>query len=339
MSFQSLSSELTGVIPPLSVFLADSYITRAQRDIYDARTWSFLQSVGGSIICPTQVTDGLAAITQGALTVTMDSDASTALLTLDATSPLETLQIRFGGTNGTASVGQIYNIVSFDQTVPTAIVLTLDRVVAETTNASVGYQVYRCYVKPPVDDFLMFQTVNDMVNGWSLDLDYTSAYFDHIDPQRMSQGQAYKVGAYVGSPEDQTRPRYELWPHPTSGQTFFVRFRRQGQTFTQPTDTQPNLIPEQLILLRAQGWYAYPWAAANVGRYPTLRGVGWVAMTLDAKRMYVDSLQMAKKNDDNQQNSSIINRGHGLRRGISNFQDNLGFPIDAKFMQGHLLNF
>lgn len=339
MSFQSLSAEIVGTLPGLSPFLADSFCQRAQRDVYDARLWSFLQDQGGSIVCPTQVTTGTANITYQSDQVTMDADASAALLTLNATSPLTTLQIRFGGQNNAAFAGQIYNITAVDQTTPTAIVLTLDRELAQATNATSGYQCYRCYATPPVDDFLMFQSVVDMTNGWALKLDFTSSYFDHKDPQRMAQGLGYYVGAYVGSPEDQARPKYEIWPHPTSGQTFFVRFRRYGTTFVSPAATQPNLIPDQLILTRAYGWYAYPWAAANVGRFPALRGAGWVSLTLDAKKMYFEMLQTAKRADDNAQNSSIISRGHGLRTYNGAYKGMTAFPIDSAFISSHLLNF
>lgn len=339
MSFQALSAELQGVLGNLSPFLADSYVTRAQRDVYDARLWSFLQDQGGSIVCPTQVTTGTASITYQSDQVTMDADASAALLTLNATSPLTTLQIRFGGQNNAAFAGQIYNITALDQTTPTAIVLTLDRALAQATNATSGYQCYRCYVTPPVDDFLMFQSVVDMTNGWNLKLNYTSSFFDYKDPQRMAQGLGYYVGAYVGSPEDQSRPRYEIWPHPTSGQTFFVRFRRYGTLFVSPAATQPTIIPDQLIMHRANGWYAYPWAQVNVGRFPALRGVGWIAAILDEKKKYFEALQTAKRADDNLQNNSIISRGHGLRSYNGAYKGMTAFPIDARFVQSHLLNF
>ena len=81
MSFQSMAAELTGVIPGLSPFLADSFILRAWRDIRDKRLWSWLQTEAG-IFCPTQVTTGTVAVTQFSDTVTCDADASAALLAI-----------------------------------------------------------------------------------------------------------------------------------------------------------------------------------------------------------------------------------------------------------------
>lgn len=339
MSLQSLSSELVGVVPGLSPFLADSFVNRALRDILDARKWSFLQS-DGAIICPTQVTAGTANITQYSATVTMDADASAALIALGATPGLTNLQIRFGGTGNASFSGQIYSIIAADTTTdPTAVVLTLDREVVQTTNTTTGYQVYRCYVKPPVDDFLTWQSVVDMTNGWTLKKNFTSTYFDSRDPQRMAQGLGYYIGGYKGNPELQPRPQYEIWPHPTSGQTFYARFRRRGEPLFESADTQPEMIPDQLIQHRVHGWYAYPWAASNVSRFPALRGAGWVSLTLDAKKMYQDDLLKAKQQDDEQELQTVWDRGHGLRRRGGGFKGIVDFPIDSNYMQSHLVNF
>lgn len=338
MSFQSLSSELVGTIPGLDPFLADSFVNRALRDVLDARAWSFLQS-DGAIVCPAQIVAGTAAITQYSATVTMSAAASAALSAVVTEPGLTKLQIRFGGAGNVSFAGQIYSILDADTTDPAAYVLTLDREVVQVTNATSGYQVYRCYVPPPVEDFLQWQSIVDMTNGWPLKRDFTSSYFDSRDPQRMAQGLGYYVGAYKGVPATASRPLYEIWPHPTAGQTFYVRFKRRGEPLFNAADTQPTMIPDQLVLLRANGWYAYPWAASNVGRFPALRGVGWVALTLDAKRMYAEELLLAKKQDDNQELQTVWSRGHGLRRGRGTFKGIVDFPIDSAWLQSHLVNF
>lgn len=343
MSFQELSAELTGVLPGLSPFLADSYINRAWRDIRDERNWSFLVTEG-AIVCPTQVTAGSVSFTQYASTVTCDAEASAALLALGSTPGLTNMQIRFGS-QGIGDSGPLYQITAVNDDDPTAIVLVLDRMITSPTDADSTYQVYRALVTPPSDDFKSFMSVVDFSNAISMTsengrLDKTSVYFDMRDPQRMAQGLAYYVGAFHGSPEDQSRPVYELWPHPTSGQTFYVRYRRKGLDFSQPTDTQPVGIPDALILDRAYGWYAYPWAAANVGHFPNLRGVGYVQGTIDRKANYKEGLIRAFKEDNETQLSTIWNRGHGLLKwqsgGVRGMWD---YPIDANFLQSHLVNF
>lgn len=348
MAFIDLTNQLVGEMGgTLSPFLADTHVSQAWREIQAERQWSFLQA-DGAVVCPAQVTAGSVSITQYSATVTCNATASAALLAIGATTSsdaftppaLTNMQIRFGGTGNASFSGQIYNIASVDDSVPTAVVLTLDRVVVQPTNATSGYQCYRCYVKPPVDDFLSWQSFVDMTNGWALRLNLTATYFDRMDPQRQSQGQAYAVGSFLGNPELQPRPQYELWPAPTSGQTFYVRYRRMGSVFLNQTDSQPPIIPDSLILHRARGWYTYPWAAANVGRQPTLRGVGWVSMTMDAKKMYSEELQKTKMQDNQQEQTSVWNTGHGLRRGNGfDYKGMTGLVIDATWLSSHLVPF
>lgn len=340
MSFQSLAAELTGLLPGLPPFLADTYINRAWIDIQNARLWSFLQEDCG-IFCPVQVTAGAIAITQFSDSVTCDATASAALLAISLPSPqtLTSLQIRFGGSGGSAQVGPLYSITAVDSTTPTAVVLTLDRVVQQATNATAGYQCYKAYIKPVVDDFLAWTSVVDMTNGWRLRLNYTSAAFDQRDPQRQAQGLGYFVGSFKGNPASEPRPSYEIWPHPTSGQSFYARYRRAGSEFSSPADVAPPIIPEALIMSRALAWYGYPWAHAHVGQFPALKGTNWVAQTLNEKQNYQALLLDAKRQDDNQELQSVWNRGHGLvHDGKASFKGLVNFPIDANFMQSHLVN-
>lgn len=340
MSFLDLSSELVGRLPGLSPFLADSMINRAWREIRDERQWSFLKE-DCAIVCPTQVVAGAVSITQFSETVTCDATASAALLAIQLPAPLDltSLQIRFGGSGNTASVGQVYSIISVDQTNPAAVELTLDRLVVQATNPTSGYQCYRAYIKPTIDDFLNWVSFVDMTNGWALRLNQTSSYFDVRDPQRQAQGMAYYVGAFKGNPGTEPRPQYELWPHPTSGQTFYGRFQRQGEDFSVATDQQSPIIPTSLILERAFGWHGYKWAAENVGRLPQLKGTNWVQLMLKTQEDYRKNLVTAKKQDNEQQLNDVWNRGHGLVHGGRWGKGMWSYPIDSNFLQSHLVNF
>lgn len=341
MSFQSLAAELTGVLPGLSPFLADTYINRAWIDIQRARLWSFLEDECG-IFCPVQTTAGAIAITQFSTLVTCDADASEALLAiaLPADQDLTSLQIRFGGSSGAAQVGQVYSIADFDDADPTALVLTLDRIMQQATNATAGYQCYKAYIKPTVDDFLKWTSVVDVTNGWWLRLNYTSEAFDRRDPQRQAQGLGYYLGAFKGNPSSQPRPQYEVWPHPTSGQSFYGRYKRSGSAFTAPADELPPIIPDALVMARALGWYGCPWALDHVGEFPMLKGTNWVASALMRKKEYAELLLDAKRQDDEQQLQTVWARGHGLiHSGQAYFKGMVNFPIDSNFMQSHLVNF
>lgn len=354
MALLDMVGELTGTVPGLSPILAEKYIQRAWQSIRNKRLWAFL-AIDGAVVCPAVVSDGAASITQYNATVTLDATASAAVLAqtvVGATPGLTNQQIRFGAT--TPAMGQVYNILVADATAPAAIILTLDRVVQEATNAAAGIQIYRCYITPPVTDFLRWESVNDMANAIRPKQDYSSSYFDAMDPQRTSQGLAYYMGRYSGvwipnpitavpSPNpnvEQGSMVYELWPHPTQGQVFYVRFRRRGTDLLTISDSQPTAIPDDLIVTRALYADAYPFVAANVGNFPSFKGVA-VGLLIQAKRKeYFDLLQDAKRNDDETAMQSVLSRGHGLRTPRNVFKgDNQGFPIDSDYLQSHLVRF
>ncbi len=332
MSYAALSSELSGNLPGLSGYLADDWIKRAWRKIRDARLWSFLIT-DDAIVCPTQLTAGTYSIIQYNNQVTADAVASAAFLTLNpVVTPFNFMQLRF---QGPATTSEIYNIEALDTSNPSALVFTLTRIVEEPTNAASGYLCYRPYIVAPVTDFLRWISVVDMENGWKLYTDRSSAAFDAIDPQRQALGQAYYMGYYKASNEAAnvaSLPIFELWPGPTQGQTLYVRYRRRGADFSAPDDVQPDMIPDDLILQAALGFYAYPWAMANPGQFPSFAKVNWMQLINDAKKTYMAMMIDAKRQDDNQMTQSIIRRGHGLRD-ASTFP----YPIDASFISSHLV--
>lgn len=356
MAYLDLVAELAGTLPGLSPLLAQKYINRAWQQVRSERLWSFL-TVDGVVICPTQVVVGSAAIVQYTATATLDTIASAALLaqaTPGSTPGLTNMVIRFGAAS--PAIGQIYNILAANITVPTAIVLTLDRPVVEVTNATSGIQVYRPYIVPPVDDFLKWESLVDMTNAFTIAndrLNKTSKYFDLRDPQRAAQGLAYFCGNYMGAyvPDPVTgtvvsNPNvnpgsniYELWPHPTSGQVFYCRFRRKGIDFTAPDDTQPTVIPDDLIIQRALGWHAYPFAMANVANFPTFKGANWAQLIVTARTAYAENLTDTKRQDEEAAPQQVWNRGHGLRVGMGDFKGISDFPIDSNYLQSHLVRF
>ena len=134
-------------------------------------------------------------------------------------------------------------------------------------------------------------------------------------------------------------PIYELWPGPTQGQSFYVRYQIRGVDFSSPTDVQPYGIPDQLIIQWALAYYAYPWARMNLGRFPALEKVNWSQAIEQAKEDLHGNLrknkpglvQAAIRQDDNQATRSILRRGHGLRR------LDYPWPLDANFLQSHLV--
>jgi hypothetical protein len=340
VSFQSLSAELAGNLPGLSPLLAAKYINYAWRDVRDARLWSFFLKED-AVATPAQITSGTLAIVQFTNTVTADATASAAIAAIGTSVeiPYTYLSFRLGGSGSTS---QIYNIVDVDSTVPTALVFTLDRVIMEATAAASGYICYRPYIIAPQADFLRWDAFVDMTNGWDLNKKCTSRDFDKSDPQRQAYGQAYNIGFSRSSDDVPPVPVYELWPGPTEGQTFYVRYQIRGVDFSSPTDVQPYGIPDQLILQTALASYAYPWAQMNAGAFPRLAKVNWAQMIEQARQLIHGKpgsnrpglLQAAIRQDDNQATRSVLKRGHRLRA------RSLGapFPVDANFIQSHLVN-
>lgn len=356
MAFLDMIAELTGVLPGLSPMLAQKYISRALIDIYNKRGWSFLIT-DGVVVCPTQIVDGSASITQYSETVTLDAAGSAAIasqLGSSAVPGIQRMQIRFASS---PTNGQVYSIHGYDDSTPTAVVLTLDRVVVENTNPTSPIQIYRCYITPPITDFLTWTSIVDVSNAIAITGDrlrMTSSALDMRDPQRAAQGLAYYLASWGGNritdagtgatnPEaldNASTPIYELWPHPTSGQTFYIRMRRKGEELVNPTDELPQQIEEALVVTRALGWYAYPFAQSNISNFPTFKNAAWVSLIATARAQFNELLLDAKRMDNEQQLQDVWNRGHGLRVGkpFGRFGD-VSYPVDSNFLQSHLIRF
>lgn len=347
MAFADMAAELVGRLPGLSPFLADTFINRAWAQIRDKREWSFL--IADSVVnCPAQIATGTMNITQFGLTAVANAAARTALLAVYDIPPatakvlqITAVQIRFMG-SGTTS--QIYNIVSVTD-VAGVLTLTLDRRIQEATSAASPYLVYRAYVTPPVADFKSWVSLLDMANGIRIvgpQLTYTSWYFDARDPQRQALGQSYLLGLYQTSTvvSANKQPVYELWPGCTSGQTFYCRYRQRGSDFTAPTDVQPAVVSDALIVEFALLQHGYPWAQSNIGHFPAMKNANWPTLILHSRETIYGSkergitglLRDALLEDDNMAMQSIISRGHGLKPDRP-----AGFwgPIDSNYIQRH----
>lgn len=356
MAFIDLTSELTGTLPGLSVFLAQRYVKQAFEEICRKRNWSFLQA-DAAIVAPAVVTTGTVSVTQYTATVTLNAAASAAVLaqTLTGATPgLTNMQFRVASVTSPAA-SQVYSIIAADTTTPAAIVLTLDRPLVEGTNAAATYQIYRAYITPPDPNFLGWQTVVDMTNARPLILNASSAKFDLLDPQRLSQGLAFYLGQYRGTMTtsavtgavapnpnvDAGTNLYELWPVPTQGQTFYARYRLRRYPYGDaPTDELPAVVPEGLVMARALGWYAYPWAGTNAANFPTLRGMNFATLISSSRATFQEIYTSTARQDDEIAMQSVLKIGHGLRvtRPFGRGGD-LPLVADSNYLQSHLVRF
>ena len=310
------------------------------------------------LVCPGEIITGTVATVQFTNTVTFDAAASAALqdqITGAVEPGILNLQFRPAATAPAAS--QLYGIIAVNNAVPTAVVLTLDRIIVEATNATGTYSIYRALFVPPIADFKMWEAFVDPGNAITLTrnrMTATSADFDRMDPQRTATGLSYWVGAWgairdigagVLAPINNGsttvgQPVYELWPVPTTGQTWYVRLRRKGPTLVDPDDTQIAGIPDNLIVQRVLYEHGYPFAASNVANFPSFRGAAWTLLITNARASYRKELLDQKRNDQETQlqSTDIWNRGHGLRSPtpFGRF-DTPGYPIDSAFLQSHLI--
>jgi hypothetical protein len=323
LTVHELVSEITGLIPDYSALKARRDLSRAWRDLLDKRTWSFLVAEG-TVTAPPLITAGTVTLTQGSPTVVPDATAAAAWAAVPQASLLQR-QFRV------AAEGGIYNIVGW--TTPTG-PLTLDRPVVEASGTGLGYRLFQCYFLPPAEalvntlpgefDFNRWLSVLDPINGIELKLDRSKAWLDVRDPQRAAGDLAYYIADYA--PTVTGVPRYEFWPHPTGGQTFICLYKRQGLPFTQGTQALPQMLPDGLLLNRALYRSAYPWAAANAGRFPALQRTNWQYLIREARGDYLLDLQAAKLQDDNVYLQSMV----GPKRLWPAFG-----PVDSKFLQSH----
>ena len=351
-----LSSKLAGEFPGLDPILAEDYVQTAWQYIRGKRNWSFL-TTDYAFVCPAAIITGTVDFAQYASVCTLSATASAAVIAAGQVNPpsalapgLDQLQIRFGPSSPAA--GQIYSITSYDATNPTAIVLTLNRPIIETANATSPYQIYRCYVPPPFEDFQRWESVVDMVNAQPIALNMSSAYFDLRDPQRTSQGLAFMLGryetTYVPDPVTGTvipnsqvsagTPLYELWPGPSQGQTFYCRVRRLGTDLTSIVDSPPATIMPDLVLTRARYKDVYPYLRVNLNNFPSFKGVPLTELYDRQVREFKDLFQTARRMDEDVAQQAVVSRGHGLRdSGRQYFKGDGPFPIDANFIQSHLI--
>jgi hypothetical protein len=317
-------NELKGYVPKLPAPLAQTLVNRAWRDICQSRLWSFLVTEGG-LSSPEVIGSGFVSVTQGSADVVADVTATSLLsaAVTDALNPLVTRQFRV------INYGPIYRIADYDGSTGT---LTLDRPYIGATNATAGYQVYRCYYAPPTPDFIRYFSIIDCDNGYPLNLRKypTKRELDRVDPQRGSQDQACFVAHFEFDVVNQT-VLHEFWPHPTAVQEFQCLYQRKGLDLSSTNDLPPT-IPVDLLMMRAK-YRAYEWAEANKGAQKELRGVNWLFLmkqfeeTKIKGRMtaYEAAMMKARKMDEEALVRNIVYfKGRGFN-----------YPIDSSFIQQH----
>lgn len=313
---QELANEVLGYVPKLSILLAEKMVQDAWRKIRDSRQWGFLR-VEGSLDVPDLISTGTVTATQFSTSVVGDAAAGAAWAAV--TLPLLTLrQFRL------AAGSPIYNITAFDGSVT----LTLDRAYTGATAAASTYEIYQCYYKTPVKDFLRWRSLHNPLQGYRFrrrNLHRKQEEINRRDPQRGSSGTPMWAAAYKHSIDGY--PLFELWPHPTSASNSLMCVAQRRGVDLGATEDCPEAIPADLLAV-ATRLQAYEWALAN--NKSGTKGPEWSRLISVATQDYEGTLKRARVQDEETypQNFSELEYDSGLSG-----------PIDAAYLQDHDLYF
>jgi hypothetical protein len=260
MSLGSMQAELVGMVPYVPPDYAKTCVLRSFADISRKSMWSYLM-FEGNWTSPAIVNAGQATTTQGSNLVTLNAAASAAVLAVGLGPPSAITQRQFR-----VGIGTIYNIWGLDQTVPTAVVLTLDRPYAESSGTS-AYQIYQVYYAAPVNDFREWISVRDINNFNNLFTVKSRVWVDERDPQRTvyyipTHVVPYQLDLNPASPTYQYL-LFELWGQPSFVLTYQLAGIRKGTgILVNPSDEIPPQLGEDCVMSLAR-YYAYQWAALN----------------------------------------------------------------------------
>ena len=328
-----LSNELRGYIPSLSPFLAQKFIQRSWQDIQDSDDWSFLEAMT-IIQAPPMVSAGTITFTQFQNTITCDATASAAFTPLILANPFPlTAQTNSSGQPliGTGyqirmTAGPLYSIIAADTTNPTAIVLTVDRIINEPSAATVGYRSYRAYIGAPSSDFLSWTSVTNVAQGYTIRgrrLSGSQDQLNAVDPQRDSTEDMYFMFTLYADANGM--PVKEAWPGPVNQQGYIGMYKRRGIVLSATQDI-PGNFPVNCLLERAK-MYAAQWKATQKREQgdETNWEATWKTHRDNYERPIFGELFNAKKKDTSLRTPAPI-----IRRGAGS-----GFPFSSQFCANH----
>src|SRR3974390_2159218 len=215
MAFLDMKSELAQAIPGMSRIYAGTLINRAWRIVRDCTIWSF-QLFIGSLVTPAMVTRGTVTCPSLPAPTIIGDAAATAAWNALSFPFITQYQFRVGNYS-------IYNVIAYDTTTNAPFgTLTLagpfvDRITSLTNNA---YQMFQIYYPAPTPDFKRWLSVQDVVDGWSLNIWTGRRDVNFADPMRqmttnpvaiMGIGQDKRSGSATLGYQ-----MYEMWPVPST---------------------------------------------------------------------------------------------------------------------------
>ncbi len=301
MAFGDIYSEVRGSVPKMPNDFARTLSNRALLDIYRQSLWSCLMGEA-NWTTPALLTGGTVSTVQGTNTVTFDATASAGITAIGlgpVPTPITQRQFRIG-------VGTIYNIWAMDDSNPSAVVLTLDRLYQEPTASGQPYFIEQIYYPAPAKDFFYWLGLRDMMTPSWLNTSRTRDYLDKRDVQRQFFGPSdicvpYQLDMNPASPTYGWM-LFELNPVPSYVLVYQLYFVRRGLPLVNDTDTVPFCIGEDCVIERSKV-FAYEWAEANKGDVPRGTGSDYRFLIQNSKaeykRLYSDYRRQDRQMVDN----------------------------------------
>lgn len=308
-TYQQFCDELMGWIPKIDPDLARLIVQRAWRDIRDQWHWSFLQAKG-ILYSPAVITAGTVNVVQYSPNFTMDATAIAAIAATGLSNPIITKrQIRLGQ--------QWLSIAAYDDITGIG---AFDDLYYGATNATSGYQIYRCYYGPPlnalgaeVTDFAGYRSVfNPTSSEFFWPLHGSQEALNSSDPHRIRTGAAFSLYSYRTDANNQ--PLFEMYPHPTSALFYPVVYQRRGEDLAL-TEQLPPTIPD-LLLMEYCLMEGCKWAAMNSSRWPELANINWRLLGNDHEKDCARLMADAKRQDEEVFLQSIIVDYNRAPRGV-----------------------
>lgn len=302
MAFVDLYSELHGWASKCPIDLCRTLINRAWRDTCRQNLWSFLV-FEGNWTSPNLIQTGTCTVTQGSSTVVFNGAATTAINAQQFGPPttIQQRQFRIG-------LGTIYSIYTWDG----AGTMTLDRPYAEVSGSAQSYTIGQAYYAPPMQDFLDWITITDIVNFNVLITTKTREWVDLRDPQRTifylpTHAVFYRLDPNPNSATYQY-PLIELWSNPQYELTYQLYGIRKGALLVNPSDVLPPQIGEDCIMALAKK-YAYEFMmTANLDTKATVDWRYLIGETAaDYKRLFREYRRQDRNTVDNW--SGVFRRG------------------------------
>jgi hypothetical protein len=303
MALANMRQELLG-IPGTNFGLVTTKINEALAAIQNENVWSFQLQQGGWLTpgllggpTTTFLSPGKITVTPFTTTVTGDATASAAWIAAILNPPFLTQQqIR-------VPYYSLYSIIAADVTVPTAVVLTLDRPWMEPAQTLGTYMIYQAYYAAPAG-FKRWYNIRDTTNNNEMDW-WTKTQIDLAkeDAQRTNFAQPLYVAPYqtdtrAGS-TTYGQMLYELWPHPIVQLPYTFGCQANWPALSAPTDTLPFPLTEELVKLRAYEML-YLWKESQKGdEMERGAGANWQFLLQAARAEYTDRLKQCRNMDRN----------------------------------------